>query len=481
MARRFSLLILILFFGFAALLRLTDLTDEPLDFNPVRQLRSAVIARGIYYTGLTDVDPQKQKTAVNFGASLPLYEPLILENVVAIGYRLVGGENFAVPRVLNTLFWLIAGGVLFLLGKQMASDWATLPGLAFFFFLPFSIYASRSFQPEASMVMWVVLAVFAFYRWAEAPSWKSAILVGLLGGMAALVKIMAAFFLGPVALAAVLWRGNGTPVQNLKTALRNPQVWVMALLMVIPSAWYYLITIPQSSAEYVNAWTIFGQWTSAVNPSFYIRWMILIEKNFGLTLVFLGLIGALVAKPFDRALLLAFWLGYFLHGVYFPRQTPTHDYYHIMLMPLVALSLSPLVQLLVERLQKQAWWVKTASMLVLLLVSFYGAWFARSVLIGQDYTEAPAYWQEVSAALPPGKAIGYTQDFSLEMMYYGWRRIFTLPQKLTAEKFAADPEEGDYFIITDMSQVDKDFVDFLDEQYPAIAKGDGYVIYDLKP
>lgn len=481
MPRRLPLLLTLLFLTFAFLLRTTDLHDEPLDFNPVRQLRSAVLARGLYYAGRTDVDARQQQLATNFGESLPLYEPPILENLVALGYQIMGGENYAIPRVLNTLFWLVGAVALFLLGSQIASDWAILPGLAFFLFLPFSIYASRSFQPEASMVMWVILTVYAFHRWGQTPSWTWALLAGGLGGVAALVKIVAAFFLGPVALAVVLGQGDRPPVQNFKAALRNPQVWAMGVLMVLPSAWYYLITIPQSSAEYVNAWTIFGEWTTALNPSFYMRWMLLLDHNFGLTVIFLGLIGAIIARPPTRPLLLALWLGYFLHGLYFPRQTPTHDYYHVMLLPITALSLAPLAQLLVDQLQKQAWWVKTASVLVLILGAFYGAWIARSILVGKSYAETPAYWQEVSENLPPGRAVGYTQDFSLPMMYYGWRRIFPLPQKLTPEKFAADPEDAEYFIITDFEQVPAGLAEYIADHYPVIAKGQDYAIYDLTP
>jgi hypothetical protein len=193
------------------------------------------------------------------------------------------------------------------------------------------------------------------------------------------------------------------------------------------------------------------------------------------------LIGALIAKPFDRAILLALWLGYGVHGLYFPRQTPTHDYYHVMLLPLVALSLVPLAQLLIDKTQNQPWWVKTTSFLILVLVSFYGSWIARSVLLGQNYQDTIAYWQEISDALPQGRTVGYTQDFGLQMMYYGVRRIFLLPQKLTLEKFVSDPENADFFIITSFNQIDSKFVDYLDKQYPTLAEGDGYVIYDLKP
>jgi hypothetical protein len=174
-------------------------------------------------------------------------------------------------------------------------------------------------------------------------------------------------------------------------------------------------------------------------------------------------------------------MGYGVHGLYFPRQTPTHDYYHVMLLPLVALSLVPLAQLLIDQTQKQPWWVKTTSFLILVLVSFYGSWIARSVLLGQNYQDTIAYWQEISDALPQGRTVGYTQDFGLQMMYYGGRRIFLLPQKLTLEKFVSDPENADFFIITSFNQIDSKFVDYLDKQYPTLAEGDGYVIYDLKP
>lgn len=481
MLRRLSFLIFILFLTFAALIRFTDLHDQPLDFNPVRQLRSSIIARGIYYAHRTDLDPQKQGQAISFAKSMPLYEPPLLENLIAYGYQLTGGENIAIPRIVNTFFWLVASLVLFFIGRKMASEWAVLPGLAFFLFLPFSIYASRSFQPEAWMVMWVALAVYAFIQWNKTPTWKWTLLAGSLGGIAALVKIMAAFFLGPVALVAVLSLAGRTPLQNFKAALRNPQVWVMALLIILPSAWYYLFTIPQSSAEYVDTWTVSGAFAVILTPSFYFHWILILNNNFGLLVPFLGFIGAVIAPSADRKFLLALWAGYFIHGLYFPRQTPTHDYYHIMLLPIVALSLAPFVQRLVDQLVKRPWWVKTASVLVLFLVSSYGAWIARSELVGKSYADVPAYWQEISAAISSGRAVGYTQDVGLPIMYYGWRRIFPLPQKLTPEKFVSESTAGDYFVITDFDLVPPGLADYVATYYPLLAKGDGYAIYTLKP
>ena len=56
---------LILVFIAAFWVRIIDLDDPPLDFNPTRQLRSAIIARGLYYRSAPDVDLEKRTLAIN--------------------------------------------------------------------------------------------------------------------------------------------------------------------------------------------------------------------------------------------------------------------------------------------------------------------------------------------------------------------------------------------------------------------------------
>src|SRR5512146_3286602 len=74
-------------------IRLYDLTDPPLDFHPTRQLRGALIARGMYYQMLPNADPETRRTAIQFANSVGQYEPSILEKIVAETYLLMGGEN----------------------------------------------------------------------------------------------------------------------------------------------------------------------------------------------------------------------------------------------------------------------------------------------------------------------------------------------------------------------------------------------------
>jgi hypothetical protein len=84
-------------------LRLADLDDPPLDYHPTRQLRSAIIARAIYYRIDSGRDPALVAAAQEVTAPLETLEPPIVETLVAWTYRLVGGEFLWIARLYVTL------------------------------------------------------------------------------------------------------------------------------------------------------------------------------------------------------------------------------------------------------------------------------------------------------------------------------------------------------------------------------------------
>ena len=115
---------LVLVFILGLGIRLIDLDDPPLDFNPTRQLRSAIIARGLYYKNDPNADPQMRDGALSHLSAMERLEPPIFESLVAWFYRLAGGENLGIARVLAAIFWLIGAIFLFDLGRRMTSPWA---------------------------------------------------------------------------------------------------------------------------------------------------------------------------------------------------------------------------------------------------------------------------------------------------------------------------------------------------------------------
>ncbi len=476
-------------FALGALLRMLDSTDPPLDFHPTRQLRNAIVARSIYYEMRADLDPEHRDAVIKQRNAVGVYEPPILETLTAYGYRLIGRESWVVPRLINTLFWLIGGLALFDLARRAVNMDGALVALAFYLALPFSVQASRSFQPDPGMTMWIVLSAWALCRWGEHPAWKWAAGAGLFGGMAALTKIVAAYLVGGAALGIVL------AALGMRKALKNSQVWGMAALMAAPSLLYYLFGHPSRASEYFVNWTL-KLLHLLVDPAFYVRWLSFLHTLFGLTPLFLALFGVLLAQGRLRALLPGLWGGYFVYGLTLPYQMYTHSYYHLQLIPIVALSLAPVAQRLLGALPQQPRWAQTAAAGLMLLAVAYPSWVARSTLLAQDYRSEPAYWQEVVSVIPTdGKVVALTQDYGYRLMYFGERWVKPWPstgeQALAAlrgkdndfsAKFARFTEGRAYFVVTTMGQWNRqpDLKQYLTEHYPLIAQGDGYLVFDLR-
>ena len=88
----FLRIVLLLLLAFGLGIRLVDLKDPPLDFHPTRQLRAAIIARGMYYEMSPAADPTLRAEAADSLTRMETYEPPIFERLVALTYLAAGGE-----------------------------------------------------------------------------------------------------------------------------------------------------------------------------------------------------------------------------------------------------------------------------------------------------------------------------------------------------------------------------------------------------
>jgi len=469
-------------------LRLVDLTDQPLDFHPTRQLRGAIIARSLYYQLEPDIDPVDRQQALANTRAVGQYEPPLLEALVALSYRAVGGEYLWIANIYSALMWLIGGIFLYDLARRMTSPPGAVLALGYYLILPFAVQASRAFQPDPAMVMWIILACYALYRWSETPTWKWALLAGLFGGIAALTKIMALFVLAAVAVVVVL------ATLGVRRFWRSPQVWVMALLILLPPAAYYLGSQGYATDYLEDRTVTFGR--LLLDPGFYVRWISLAQDLVGLAAILLGLVGVVISKPRSRVFLAGMWVGYLAYGLFFNYYMYTHSYYHLQLVPVIGLSLAPLGELLYERirLQPKAWQVVSGGAILVLV--FYLVTLSVVERRAADYRQEPAYWQEIATALPrDGRIIALAQDYGLRLMYYGKQNISLWPprgerqlatlrgqNKAFADYFANKTEGKDYFLITAFKQLEDqpDLEGYLKENYPLMAEGSGYLLYDLK-
>jgi 4-amino-4-deoxy-L-arabinose transferase-like glycosyltransferase len=374
--------------------------------------------------------------------------------------------------------------------KRVVSPWSALIALAFYLVLPFSVQASRSFQPDPLMTSAFVVGIYFLYRWSEEvsnekASWKFAILAGIFLGFATFVKIVIAFFVGAAAIALVLFTLG-------KNFWKSKQVWLMAVIMVLPALLYYVLFNQGRSTEYFFSWTV-ALINLISSTDFYTKWLAFLSILFGQTILFLSIAGALIAPPRMRWLLISLWIGYLLYGLTLPFQMYTHSYYHIQLIPIIALGLAVVLNPLVEFVASQNGVRRVSFIALVVAIIGFQSYVSRSVLMAESFRHEPAYWNSVGEAIPSNaKVIALTQDYGYRLMMYGWRKVNLWPlatelsatrnpDKDNAAKFDDITAGMDYFLVTAFGQLDKqpELKKILDT-YPIAIEGDGYVLYDLR-
>jgi 4-amino-4-deoxy-L-arabinose transferase-like glycosyltransferase len=481
---------IVLIFVIGFFIRLYDLTDPPLDFHEARQLYSAVIARGMYYEMDNTAPEDKRELAIEFWRSIPLLEPQIQERLVATTYLLVGGEHLWIARIYSSFFWVSAAIAVYSLAKGISSFYGAIIAIGIYLFIPFGIFASRSFQPDPFMVSILVWATWALYRWINKQTWVFAILAGLLCGFAILVKPVAVF---PLLCAGFLLVLSAFSVRQF---VLNKQVWTIILLTLLPVGINYLFLSDKSVTSFVDSYVLSFK-DLLIQPYFYIRWVETINGILGFGTLVASLLGVVLLKgPKEKALIIGLWIGYVLYGLAFPFHFMTHNYYHLMIIPIAALSISPLTSSIFSQISLQPRIWRAIAMVILLFAAGFQLWNARVELARVDNRAEVDGWKKVARELPKdGEIIAISQGYGLRLMYYGWIEVRTWPSRSDiqmmelSDDFSFNVEKEfdkltqgmDYFLVTDFSEFEAqpELKDILYERFPNPTRGYAHLIFDL--
>jgi hypothetical protein len=498
------LLALLLLLGLAV--RMYRLTAPPLDFHAVRQFRSAVISHWFYIQSLPSPSEWEVEVARLNAASERFLEPPILETLAWAAYRLTGGEHLWLPRLMSSLFWLIGGLFLFLLARRISSEHAALAAVGIYLFLPFGIQASRSFQPDPLMVALLVAALWAVFRYDAKPSPSRLACATALAAAALFAKPPSLFFLygafGGLALRRL----------GFRRAIGSREIYVFGALSLLPVLLYSIYGF--FAEDFLR-----GQAGGRFLPHllltlfFWIGWLNKIGQAVGYPLILVALLGAMLAPigP-PRALLLGLWAGYVLYCLFFTWHAPTHSYYHLPLVPVIALSLAPLA----ARVPQDRRWRAVA-------VAGFVAWGLASVnsagalLSNHDGDRQQRTAQEIGELVGHStRTILLADDDGLPLRYYGklagvlWNLRAEEPQAVTAEqrfqmlglslvgavvvreapgvtaeqqfRTLDDGGSREYFIVTPPNQLRQQpsLRSFLESTFPVLAQTNEYLIFDLR-
>jgi hypothetical protein len=218
----------------------------------------------------------------------------------------------------------------------------------------------------------------------------------------------------------------------------------------------------------------------------------------GAVLISLGLLGLFfVRERGPRSFLYGLWAAYLLFGLFFDYHIATHDYYHLPLIPIVAISLAPVAGWMLSQLCEvtAGGFTRAAAALILLGGLVISVWNTRNQMKQVDYRPQAAFWAEIGDKLQHGpNVVALTQDYGDPLSYWGWQDALIWPNSGDIEYHTARGGSVDleaqfekvtrgeaYFLVTDFEELDRQPALKQDLAGFAVhAQGTGYVIYDLQ-
>lgn len=367
--------------------------------------------------------------------------------------------------------------LIYLLLSSAVGLLAATIGALVYAVLPYSVFFGRIILPEPFMMFWAVLSVYLLFRLGDNKGEKGSSVSknewGLIVGsataaaIALLVKPTAVFLLLPVPY--LLWRRFGISLYLLIG------LCMYSLISLFPLWWWrgWILQFPEGIPVY--AW-LFNEGNIRFKGAWF-YW--LFAKRLGeLMLGYWGLIpfgiGGLLATPEKEGLLFRLWaIGTLLYMIVIARGNVQHDYYQILLLPIIAVYAGKgFAFLLTNKVFSRAvsWQLTAVSFLMMLAFSWYTIrsyyWINRPEIV-EAGREADRLLPKDAKVIAP-----YNGDttFLYQTNRQGWPLGFDIDKKL---------EMGATHYVT-VSPTDNDWeTRDLARLYTVLVRNEKYAIIDL--
>jgi 4-amino-4-deoxy-L-arabinose transferase-like glycosyltransferase len=310
---------------FAVAARLV-LIDQPyIDSWSWRQSDVAAIARNFERNGFHFAYPQ-----IDWAGDAPGYvgtEFPILPFLAALCYK-VSGIHEWIGRSQAVIFFAVSLPFFFLLVRKifggMAARWATF----FYSFAPLNIFAGRSFMPDVPSLSLALIGLYFFLRWIDNEQPASFVWAAFVISLALLIKLPTAIVAAPLLfLVWQKWRWN---------FLRQPALWLFAVITVLPSLAWYLHA--HQIAERFYPHHFFGEGGIRIE-NFGRYWNIVrLTATLSLTpvLAIMAIIGLFAASRGKYAWLFHWWLAAMVLFIIAVGYGNRHPWYQLPLVPIAA-------------------------------------------------------------------------------------------------------------------------------------------------
>lgn len=460
------------------LLRSWRITNPVLDWHAFRQADTASVTREYVKHGVNLLKPQYHDLSnIQSGkdnlAGYRMVEFPLINGVVA---SLVRSFPFLSIELTSRLFAILASTItawlLYETMRMLLDRRTALATMIAFAVMPYAVFYGRVILPEPFLLLAAIASLWFFVRYHHHPTGWSLIGFSISLALALLLKPFVVFY-APVYLAIHGWWWFAQ--SNKKQAsFASLKIIAAALVALIPF-WKWRTWIAQFPSGIPASDWLFNSNGIRWRPAWF-RWLGY-ERLTKLQLGYTGIL-FLFANWFSRShtkllvILGSWWLGIFAYLSVIATGNVQHDYYQVLMIPVVALTVGSGGVALFDWLQKRFTSTVALSIVIsLVVVSWLFAW---QMIAGYFNVN---HWEYVEAGriadqLTPTDAKIIAPAFGDTMFLYqtnrtGWPIGFEIDQKI---KLGAT-----HYITTSYD----DEARMLEQNYTTITKSDDYLLLDL--
>lgn len=478
---------LLIMFLLAALIRRDDIWAP--GFAPTKEYTSAIIARGFYFIDNADILPWRQEIAVKNKDQQPILEPPFTEYMVALIYQVMGKEQVWYAHYLTSFFWLIGGIFLYKTTKVLLSVHAAVVATAYYLFAPMGILVSKSFQPEALMMMMYMISLYCIIMYFESPTSSRLLLSAVLTGATLLIRPLVIFPLFGAFLALSIHKKR-----SFLRVIDRSFIIFFVISLIAPLTYYgYGILI----ADFMR-WKV----AHSFRPHLLTYWQYW-NDWFGTALEVVGSSATVAAvlgffflpKGTARSLSIGLLVSYIIFGLVFNFHIMTHSYYHVQVLPIIGICMAPLVVNILTSLKQIMGRYTWAPVTLALLLGLYFSYRQVQANTNKTHFETPNLAREIGQIINHSpQVVTVAHEYGLPLSYYGEFAGTWWPAKADygiyrrpADKELSVQERLDllsfqpeYFVITNFdlyNSYSQDLRAYLENTCSPLAETNAYLIY----
>jgi hypothetical protein len=464
----------------ALVVRLYKISEPLADWHSFRQADTASVTREYIKHGIDFFHPKYhdlsniQSGKDNLDGYRMVEFPFVNALVALIVKSIPILPLVLTSRVVSILFSLGTLVCLFYLAKSLSGIKVAYLAALIFAFLPYNIFYSRAILPESPMLFFNTLSILTFLYWLKNKNWWHYLISTVALSLAVLLKPFV-LFLGFVYAALFLLYGNKNWLQRLSAL-------PFLLIVLLPFYWWRKWIEQFPSGIPANDWLFNGscpkQLYSSTNGCYrfqpaWFRWLFwerITKLITGFGSILFPLL--LLKRGKDTLIYISYWLGILLYFSVIATGNVRHDYYQVMIIPIVCLTMAKGLVWLDEKItavfnQK----ISLMTLTILTSIFMFLSWLQVSGYFNINHWEYVKTGQRADQVLPPeakviAPAMGDTV-FLFQTNRTGWPIGFDIENKIA--------HGAQYYVNTSFD----DETNELMKKYTVVEKTPDYVIIDL--